>query len=76
MSIFTPEDLILLVYQETSPEKTAAIQNAIANDWALQEKFDVIESSVAQLETELYAPRTESVLNVLNYARETMVETA
>ena len=75
MSIFTPEDLILFSYQETSPEKSAAIQQAIANDWALQEKFKVIESSVEQLNTELYAPRMETVLNVLNYARETMVET-
>jgi hypothetical protein len=75
MSIFTPEDLILYVYQETSPEKTAAIQQAIANDWALQEKFNVIKTSVEQLTTELYEPRTETVLNVLNYARETMAET-
>jgi hypothetical protein len=75
MSIFTPEDLILFVYQETSPENTASIQNAIANDWALQEKFNVIKTSVEQLTTELYAPRAEAVLNVLNYARETMAET-
>ena len=75
MSIFTPEDLILYLYQETSPEKTAAIQEALANDWALQEKFKVIQTSVDQMGTELYAPRAESVLNVLNYARETMAET-
>ena len=75
MSIFTPEDLILFVYQETSPENTASIQHALANDWALQEKFKVIQTSVDQMGTELYAPRAESVLNVLNYARETMAET-
>jgi hypothetical protein len=75
MSIFTPEDLILYLYQETSPEKTAAIQQAIANDWALQEKFNVIKTSVEEFTTEMYAPRTETVLNVLNYARETMAET-
>ncbi len=75
MSIFTPEDLILYLYQETSPEKTAAIQQAIANDWALQEKFNVIKTSVEQLNTDLYEPRTDTVLNVLNYARETAAET-
>ena len=75
MSIFTPEDLILYLYQETSPEKTAAIQQALANDWALQEKFNVIKTSVEQLTTEMYAPSAETVLNVLNYARETMAET-
>ena len=75
MSIFTPEDLILYLYQETSPEKTATIQQAIANDWALQEKFNVIKTSIEQLNTDLYEPRTETVLNVLNYARETAAET-
>ena len=72
MSIFTPEDLILYLYQETSPSETTAIKDALANDWALQQKFNVIETSVHQLTTELYAPRAEVILNVLNYARETM----
>ena len=72
MSIFTPEDLISYLYQETSPSDTTAIEEALANDWALQQKFNVIESSVNQLNTELYAPRAEAILNVLNYARETM----
>ncbi len=76
MSIFTPEDLILYVYKETSPSDTASITDAIANDWALQQKFNVIETSVQQLTTELYAPRAEAVLNVLNYARESMQVTS
>ena len=72
MSIFTPEDLISYLYQETSSSDTTSIKEALANDWALQQKFNVITSSVNQLGTELYAPRAEAVLNVLNYARETM----
>ena len=76
MSIFTPEDLILYLYQETSPSETTAIKDALASDWALQQKFNVIEASVNQLTTELYAPRAEVVLNVLNYARETMPVTS
>ena len=75
-SIFTPEDLILYLYQETSPSETAAIKDTLASDWALQQKFNVIETSVEQLSTELYAPRAETVLNVLNYARETMQVTS
>jgi len=76
MSIFTPEDLILYLYQETSPSETTAIADALASDWALQQKFNVIETSVNQLTTELYAPRAETVLNVLNYARDTMPVTS
>jgi hypothetical protein len=76
MSIFTPEDLIAYLYQETSPSDTTSIRDALANDWALQQKFNVIEASVNQLTIELYAPRAETVLNVLNYARETMPVTS
>lgn len=72
MSIFTPEDLILFLYQETSPDDTASIKEALANDWALQQKCNVIEASINQLPAALHAPRAEAVLNVLNYARETM----
>ncbi|MFT3932351.1 MAG: hypothetical protein QM726_01950 [Chitinophagaceae bacterium] len=72
MSIFTPEDLISYLYQETSPSDTTAIKDALANDWALQQKFNVIKDSVNQLTSKLYAPRAEVLLNVLNYARETM----
>jgi hypothetical protein len=75
MSIFTPEDLILFVYQETSPENTAAIQQALDSNWALQEKFQVIESSIEGLNTELYSPREEVIQKILNYARETMPAT-
>jgi hypothetical protein len=76
MSIFTPEDLILFLYQETSPSETASIKDALANDWALQQKCNVIETSVNQLPVELYAPRAEAVLHVLKYARETMPVTS
>lgn len=76
MSLFTPEDLILYVYQETSSSDTTSIKEALANDWALQQKFNVIETSVNQLTTELYSPRAEVLLNVLNYARETMPVTS
>jgi len=72
MSIFTPEDLIMYLYQETSPEKTAAIKEALATDWALQQKFKVIEESAKTLSPVLFSPRAEAVMNVLNYARETM----
>lgn len=74
MSIFTPEDLILFVYQETSPENKSAIQQELSNDWTLQEKFQVIQTSVEELNIELYSPRPETIANILSYARETMAE--
>lgn len=71
---FTPEDLIQYLYNETSPEQTAAIEEALGRDWTLREKFEVLKASKSRLDTLLESPRTEVVLNVLNYAREKSAE--
>lgn len=74
MTLFTPEDLVMYLYHESTPEKTAAIELALQQDWTLREKFEVLQKSLVPLDQALVAPRTEAVLNVLNYARETAVE--
>lgn len=74
MTLFTPEDLVMYLYHESTPEKTAAIELALQQDWTLREKYEVLRKSVVSLDQALSSPRTEAVLNVLNYARETAVE--
>lgn len=74
MTNFTPENLIQYLYEETSPEQTAAIEEALVRDWTLREKFEVLKASKSRLDAVLESPRTEVVLNVLNYARENSVE--
>lgn len=74
MTLFTPEDLVMYLYHESTPEKTAAIEVALQNDWTLREKLEVLQKAVTTLDKSLVSPRTEAVLNVLNYARETAVE--
>ena len=69
MQSFTPEDILLYLYKETSPEMTRAIEEALKKDWALSEKMDVLQTSMQRLEAITESPRTEVVLNVLNYAR-------
>ena len=71
MTLFTPEDLLLYLYNEAPPSLVAAIETAIAQDWTLQEKIEVLQASISRLDEALESPRTEAVLNVLNYARET-----
>jgi hypothetical protein len=72
MTLFTPEDLVMYLYNETSAEKTAAIELALLNDWTLREKLQVLRDSVTHLEHQpLVSPRTEVILNVLNYAKQT-----
>jgi hypothetical protein len=74
MTLFTPEDLLLYLYKESSPELTAAINAALNEDWTLREKLLVMQSSVDELDKVIVAPRMEIILKVLKYARETAVE--
>ena len=74
MTKFTPEDLLLYLYKETSPEQTAAIETALKTDWALREKLSVLKTSMQRLDKIVGTPRTEVVLNVLKYAREHAAE--
>ena len=74
MTNFTPEDLLLYLYKETSLQQTAEIEEALSNDWALREKLAVLKISMQRLDKLVVAPRTEVVLNVLNKARQESTE--
>lgn len=74
MTNFTPEDLLLYLYKESSSKKAAAIEKALEKDWTLREKLAVLKASMQRLDKITEAPRTEVVLNVLNYAREHSTE--
>lgn len=75
MTNFTPENLLQYLYKETSTNETAAIEAALEKDWTLREKLSVLKASMQRLDKITVSPRTETVLNVLNYAREKSVET-
>jgi hypothetical protein len=78
MPLFTPEDLLRYLYKESSPELTAAIQVALNENWKLREQMEDLQTSVNQLdiEKEILAPRMEVVERVLQYARNTAVESS
>ena len=76
MTRYTPEDLLQYLYKETSTSETSAIEEALKQDWTLREKLEVLKESVRSLDRSLESPRVEVVLNVLNYARQTMGQTA
>lgn len=69
MTNFTPEDLLLYLYKETSPQQTAAIAEALEHDWTLREKLSVLKTSMDRLDHIVEAPRTEVILKILNDAR-------
>ena len=68
MKNFTPEDLLLYLYKETSAKKTTTIDNALKQDWTLREKLGVLKTSMQRLDKIVVAPRTEVVLKVLKHA--------
>jgi hypothetical protein len=74
MNNFTPEDLLLYLYNEGSEEQTVAIKNALESDWTLREKLAVLKDSMKRLDTSLEAPRANVVSDILNYAREQSAE--
>jgi hypothetical protein len=68
MHSYSPEDLLLYLYKETSPEMTAGIEEALKMDWTLREKLTVLKTSMERLNPITISPRTEVILNVLKYA--------
>ena len=72
--LFTPEELIQYLYKETSPARTAQIEEVLQHDWTLREKLEVLKNTLLLIDRPLESPRTEAVMNVLNYARESVSE--
>ena len=73
--LFTPEELVQYLYNESSPEKSALIDAALREDWTLREKLEVLQSSVETLNKGMQSPRMEVILRILSYAREAVTET-
>lgn len=70
MHNFTPEELLLYLYKELSPEQMAAIDNELQLNWSLREKLAVMRTAMERLNNIAVSPRTEVVLSVLRYAAE------
>jgi hypothetical protein len=63
-------------YKETSPAMNAAIEAALEEDWTLREKLEVLKASARNLDKIVESPRTEVIMNILQYARESVIATA
>ena len=68
MQKYTPEDLLLYLYQEASVETVSAIEESLEKDWTLREKLQVMKTAMQRLDSLTTSPRTETVLNILKYA--------
>jgi hypothetical protein len=65
----TLEDLILYMYNETSPSQKTQIEKDLREDWVLREKYNVLKESFERLNnTKLKSPRQKSIDAILKYA--------
>lgn len=75
MYSFTTEDLLQYLYNETSNEKSNAIQSAINTDWALREKMEILKASHDQLnQVPVLSPSNKTLENIFNYAEKAIEE--
>ena len=74
MHSFTQEDLLQYLYKETSREKTAAIKEALVEDWNLREQFNSLCSAQQNLEVIRLSPRKQTIDRILNYAEKGLEE--
>ena len=65
---FTPEEILLYLYKESSTELTTAIEEEIKKNWALREKLAVMKTAMERLNNITVSPRMEVVLNVLRHS--------
>lgn len=69
MNNFTPEDLLLYLYNEMEDSQKLEVEKALQKDWTLREKLSVLKTSMQRLDKLIETPRTEVVLNVLHHAQ-------
>ncbi len=73
MPFFTTEDLLEYMYNEMKPEHSAQLEEALQNDWALQQKLGVLREAQQKLKaTPLRSPRTSTVSAILRYAEKNL----
>ena len=75
MNTYTPEDLVLYLYQEMEAPRRVALEEALEMDWTLREKLGVLKTTLQRLDRTLESPRTEVILNILRHAASTQVQT-
>lgn len=68
MDIYTSENMIRYLYNETSTEETAAIKHALDTNWILREKFESIKRTANGLNSLIQSPRPSVIQSILNYA--------
>lgn len=70
MKKFKEEDLILYLYKDSSPQLTAAIEKALAeDDLELKDRLQVLQRTIKQLDKlKLRSPSKQSLKEIMKHA--------
>jgi hypothetical protein len=75
MSNFTPEDLLLYLYNDMDAATRQQVEVQLQTDWTLREKLAVLKTAKDRLNRLTETPRTEVILNIMHKAAEKLTET-
>ncbi|GAA5042044.1 hypothetical protein GCM10011506_44210 [Marivirga lumbricoides] len=68
--IFTHDDLIRYVYDETTTEENRLIEKALAIDLALLEQYQELQKLKTQLDGSMMAPSEKTINSILEYSKD------
>lgn len=68
--IFTHDDLIRYVYDETTTEENRLIEKALAIDIALLEQYQELQKLKVQLDGSMLAPSEKTIISILEYSKD------
>lgn len=73
MPKFTTEDLLLFLYDEMSVDQKKEVETALQNDWALEQKYQVLKEAQDKLSRiKLASPRSKTISVIMQYAEESI----
>ena len=73
MPDFTTEDLLLYLYDEMNADQSHQLQTALETDWALKQKYLVLQEATGSLNnTKVLSPRSQTINSILKYAENSL----
>ncbi|MEP6514101.1 MAG: hypothetical protein ABJA79_09535 [Parafilimonas sp.] len=68
MPNFTPEDLLLYLYNELNTHKAATVEEELHHLWTLHEKFNILKEAKTRIEKmPLQSPRRQTLKAIMEY---------
>ena len=70
---YTLNDLVRLLYRETSKLETKELREEMACDYELQEEYNILRQAARKLPKVTFSPSNKCLEEILNYSRRTAV---